>query len=125
MTITFQDLIKQAQVGFSVLSKSGLVVELTGDTFQDDRITCCNVTINGVLLTLMWCGDEIIGDIKYMSDSSKAFDNVCKFFHIRMDVWLEELIDKQASDIDIINTNEYKFMMMCGVVENDYKIVTF
>lgn len=44
------------------------------DTFYDDGILCVVFTVDNTKLTLMWCGEEVVGAIRYSFMNGKPLD---------------------------------------------------
>ena len=59
------------------------------NSWQDDHITCAGFRLNGVQMALWWCGEEIVGAIKYADESSRA----------RKDL-LTEIVNRILQDVD-------------------------
>ena len=115
------EIITQAK---EALQKLTLDVKIVGDTFTDDHIVCCNVTVNDVPLEVMWCGAEFVGAVTYMSESESAKKDVVEFFMNCIDGMIENVLDEIACGTDVKDINEYGFLTLCGLVENDFKSVT-
>ena len=59
-----------------------------------------------------------------MSESESAKKDVVDFFMNCMDTLVENVCYEVTCGTDVKDINEYGFLTLCGLVENDFKSVT-
>ena len=85
-------------------------------SYDDDNVGCCDIEINNVPVTMLWCGSEVVESIKYMNESKEASN-------IFWDGLLAVII---AMSCDIIEGSEHDiFLNVLGITTKYLKEVEF